>query len=76
MVANPIPPRDPETVIMDLLEHDAVPIGEVIERSGEQGFDRDLIRQVIWQLLSDGRIDLSSDRKLEIRHLHEERQAR
>ena len=70
MAANAIPPSDPETAILSLLEKSGSPIAvaDVIGTAVRQyGFDDHLIRQVIWQLLSNGEIELSSDRKLEIR---------
>ena len=70
MAANAIPPRDPESAILSLLEKSGspIPVGDVIGSAVQQyGFDDVLIRQVIWQLLSNGEIELSSDRKLEIR---------
>lgn len=54
-----------ESEILDAVSNaGTVKLSALIEKLGREGFDNDVVREAAWHLLDQGRIRLTSDRKL------------
>ncbi len=55
-----------EDILIALRENNTVTLSELIQRFVAEGKDPDLVREVVWGLLDNRLVQLTSDRKLSL----------